>query len=379
MVMLKGGAQLKVMIGTVAAKTVSADVMQALSSVQVTTSSSEKSGFQLSFTLGKSSAVNLKYQSGYFNPPKRVIIVAIVKGSTHVLMDGIITRHEMSPSNEPGQSKLTITGEDLTRMMDLIDFSGFPYAAMPIFARVNIAIAKYAMYGIIPVVVPTVLLDISNPLENIPSHQGTDLEYINSLAQIVGYVFYIQPGPIPGQSIAYWGPEIKTGKPQHALTVNSDAHNNAELSSISFDCFSKTLFVIFIHEKTSKIPIPIPIPDINPLNPLLGTKPPIPFAIKPITGLAKYTPIQAALIAIGQASKSADVISGSGSIDVLRYGRVLKARELVTVRGASYPMDGEYFVKSVTHNIKPGEYKQSFTLSRNAFFPNNSSASAAGF
>lgn len=62
--------------------------------------------------------------------------------------------------------------------------------------------------------------------------------------------------------------------------------------------------------------------------------------------------------------KTADVVSGSGQLDVLRYGRIFKARQLAAVRGAGDYYDGQYYVKSVTHNIKRGEYKQSFTLSR---------------
>jgi hypothetical protein len=50
---------------------------------------------------------------------------------------------------------------------------------------------------------------------------------------------------------------------------------------------------------------------------------------------------------------------------VLRYGHILKARGLVGVRGAGQAFDGLYFVKNVTHTIKKGEYKQSFTLTRN--------------
>jgi hypothetical protein len=44
---------------------------------------------------------------------------------------------------------------------------------------------------------------------------------------------------------------------------------------------------------------------------------------------------------------------------------VLKPRKLVGVRGAGTAYDGLYYVKSVTHKIKAGEYKQSFELSRN--------------
>jgi hypothetical protein len=34
------------------------------------------------------------------------------------------------------------------------------------------------------------------------------------------------------------------------------------------------------------------------------------------------------------------------------------------VRGAGPAYDGLYYVRTVTHNIKRGEFKQSFTLSR---------------
>jgi len=34
------------------------------------------------------------------------------------------------------------------------------------------------------------------------------------------------------------------------------------------------------------------------------------------------------------------------------------------VRGAGLAYDGMYYVNSVTHNIKRGEYKQNFSLSR---------------
>jgi hypothetical protein len=284
-------------------------------------------------------------------------------------MDGVITRHELAPSSDPGQTKLTITGEDVSRMMDLIDFSGFPWPAMPAEIRVELMILKYAMYGIVPLVMPSVLIYVPNPARDIPSQYGTDLAYINQLAETVGYVFYVDPGPVPGVNTAYWGPEIKVGVPQPALSVNSDGSSNVESLSFSFDGFAKTVFVIVIQEPISKAPIPIPVPDVNPLQPPLGLKPPLPLKISPLRGMAKLTPLQAAAIGLATAAKSTDVISGSGTLDVLRYGRVLKARQLVGVRGAGLSYDGLYFVKSVTHTIKRGEYKLSFSLTRNATIP----------
>jgi len=233
-------------------------------------------------------------------------------------------------------------------------------------------VAKYAAFGIVPLVIPSVLIDIPNPVERIPKQQGTDWAYINQLAADVGYVFYIEPGPLPGMNVAYWGPEIKVGVPQPALNVNLDAHSNVESLNFSYDGMSKTQYVLYIQNLLTKVPIPIPIPDITPLNPPLGAKPPLPLHVKLVSnepdqgGTAKYSPLQAAAIGLAKAAKGSEVISGGGSLDVLRYGRLLKARQLVGVRGAGLAYDGLYYVRSVTHDIKRGEYKQSFTLSRNA-------------
>jgi hypothetical protein len=79
--------------------------------------------------------------------------------------------------------------------------------------------------------------------------------------------------------------------------------------------------------------------------------------------------IRAAGKALAKAANAADCVTGQGTLNVLRYGRLLESRELVDVRGAGRAYDGTYFVKSVTHNIKRGEYKQSFSLTREGIVP----------
>jgi hypothetical protein len=377
--MLKG-IYLTVMMGPVVAVPVPKSVADSLTAVQVTNASGSRSGFQLTFTLAKNSPLTTTLiPAGFFDPLIRVIIIVTVGGLPNVIMDGVITQQQVTTSNEAGQSTLTVTGEDVSRMMDLIDFTGIPYP-MPPEARVALMIAKYAVFGIIPAVIPSVLLDVPIPVQEIPHHQGTDFAYINQLADDVGYVFYVEPGPAPGVNVAYWGPEVKVGVPQPALNVNMDAQTNVESLNFTFDGMSKTLYILYIQNLLTKVPIPIPIPDITPLNPPLGARPPVPHRVKFIPDKdlfddrdngsndspAKLSPVRAALIGLAKASKSADSVSASGSLNVLRYGRVLKARSLVGVRGAGLAYDGLYYVKSVTHDIKHGEYKQSFTLTRNA-------------
>jgi len=80
---------------------------------------------------------------------------------------------------------------------------------------------------------------------------------------------------------------------------------------------------------------------------------------------AKLTPIAALGRGVAAAGRSADVVKGTGALDVVRYGRLLKSRGLVGVRGVGMAYDGLYFVKSVTTTLKQGEIKQSFQLTRN--------------
>ena len=359
---------LTLMIGPAVPLPVPPEVLDALISVQVTTSTSDASGFQLQFTVNNRSPLQTLFLlTGGASPIPimRVIIAVSINGSTDVLMDGVMTNQELSPGADPGHSMLTVTGKDLTQVMDYIDFSGIPYPAMSNEVRVLLILAKYAALGIVPMVLPSVLIDIPIPTKEIPRHKGKDLAYIKSLADEVGYVFYLNPGPAPGMSIAYWGPEIKVGQPQPALNINMDAYTNVESLNFRFNSDSKSLPIVYIQNPETKVPIPIPIPDITPLNPPLGLVPPFPKNIDPITDTAKYSPIRGAMIGLAKAAKSADGVTATGSLDVLRYGQALKARSLVGVRGAGLAFDGLYYVNSVTHSIKRGQYKQNFTLGRN--------------
>jgi hypothetical protein len=132
---------------------------------------------------------------GALPPIMRVIIVATINGTPNVLMDGVITKQSISRL-APDQSHdiLSVTGVDLTAIMNWIDFSGIPYPAMPIEARIALILAKYAIFGIIPKIIPTILFEVPLPTDKIPKQKGKDLAYINKLAEEVGYIFYIEPG-----------------------------------------------------------------------------------------------------------------------------------------------------------------------------------------
>lgn len=367
--MLKG-VYLTLMIGPVVPVPVPQQVLDALTSLEVTVASDTASGFQLSFTLNPRSPLQTLFllSGGSQIPLLRVIIVVTVNGTPDVLMDGVVTNHEISPGSGGQFSTLTVTGEDLSRVMSYQQFSnprGVSFPAMPAEAQVALLLAKYAAFGIVPMIIPSPFVDVPIPLERIPGQQGTDLEHIQQLADRVGHVFYLNPGPVPASSVAYWGPPFKVGFPQPALNTNLDAYTNVESLSFRFDGNSRRQPILRLQIPQTRTTITLPVPDISPLNPPLGLVSPIALEREELSDVANLPPTQAAAIALARAAQSAEAVTGTGSLDVLHYGRVLKARQLVGVRGAGTAFDGLYYVKSVTHTLRRGEYKQNFTLTRN--------------
>ncbi len=344
----------------------------ALVSVEVTESATGRSGFQLVFSLGNNSILETFFllAGGAPLPIIRVVLLVTFPGIPQVLMDGVVLHTEVQPDAMSGSSKLVVTGQDLTALMDLIDFSGLPYPGMSPDVRALVILAKYAMFGVVPEVIPVPAPDIVIPLLQTPAQKKTDFQYLQHLAQEVGYVFYLVPGPLPGMSQAYWGPQTRLGMPQTALNVNLDTWTNVESLNFRYEPQNAVLPVVFIQDPITKVPIPIPIPPVTPFDPPMGLAIMPPQKIEFLSDTAKLNPAVALMKGFARVTETSDVVVGDGSLDVMRYGQPLRARSLVGVRGAGLAFDGMHYVDQATHKIKPGEYKESFVLKRNALVAN---------
>jgi hypothetical protein len=311
--------------------------------------------------------LDLKLQSSpLLATDNRVIVSVGFGGTSHVLIDGVITRLESEPS-EPGRSKFTITGVDLTDLMDRRERT-VEHTAQPDFVVVLKLLARYAWLGIIPLVIPPLSLDFPSPLDRIPVQRGTDLQHIQKLAERAGYVFYLRPGPAPRTNVAYFGPPLRAGLPQRALSVNVGSETN--VTSISFKYDPDKASVVFGFVKDKDLGIPLPIVTFRSLRlPPLASRPALKFGpgtrVKAPAQTDGLSWFQAFARAQAFTNKSTDdALVATGELDGARYGSVLRARGLVGVRGAGYSYDGLYYVKEVTHQVARGEYKQRFTLSR---------------
>lgn len=356
--MIDRGVQLQLLIGATVPVPAPYAVIDALISLEVTNRDRERDGFQMTFSLGKDSPLDYGLLlSGLFDPPNRVIISVVIGVLPQVLIDGIFTNHQIVPSNRPGESRFIVTGEDISLKLDL-DEKSDTYPNQPDSVIVTQIVSKY---GLVPKVTPT--LDVPIEVQRVPTQQGTDLAFIQRLAQRNGFVFYIEPSDLPGVTIAHWGPDPRLGVLQPALSMNMGAETNVDSPiTFSFNALGPATPMVTIVEPLTKTPIPIPVP--SSLQPPLSRRPAGSLRTTLPRNTAHLSPSQAALRALTAASQAADAATASGEVDAVRYGRALRSRRLVGLRGVGDSYGGTYYVKEVTHHIERGQYKQRFSLTR---------------
>jgi hypothetical protein len=362
------GTHLTILIGPTVPVPAPPRFLEALESVTVTHGDQGRSGFQIMFRAGRSTTDILDYallSSPLLSPFNRVILVVTFGAIPQVLMDGMITDQQFSPSNQPGESTLTVTGEDVSVMMDLEEKS-VEHPAQPEAIIALKLIASYAQYGLIPLVIPPPSIDMPLPIERIPVQQSTDLGYLQEMAGRFGHVFYVTPGPAPFTNTAYWGPPVRVGVPQKAISVNLGPGTNAEIRNVRYDSLAPTFVQGQVQDRRLNQTVPV--------RTFASTR--LPLVSQPAWATQSKTRIrqfrqsgldtmQAFSRAQAETDASTDqVVEVTGELDASRYESLLRPRGLVGVRGAGYSYDGFYYVKSVTHNIRKGEYQQNFTLTR---------------
>ncbi|HYH79027.1 MAG TPA: hypothetical protein VEX86_04500 [Longimicrobium sp.] len=354
------GVRLVMMVGDTVPLPAPYELVTAITSVQVTQEAEGNNGFQVTFRVALDSLVDFGLvASGALDPFKRVVIGVITGVVPEVLIDGIITHRQLTPADEPGASTLTVTGKDVSQMMDLEE-KNEEYPNQPDFVIAARVIAGYAQYGMIPATMPTA--DVPIQLQRIPRQAETDYRFLKRMAERNGYVFYVEPVTF-GVNNAYWGPEIRAGIPKPALTAGP--YGNVKGIHFSHDGLSLVgSSGSFLEPISGTV---LPIPPMPPLRvPPLALKPVMPRRTTLARTTSKSNPAQATANVMSAQSSAPDPLTASGEVDTARYGAVLRPRSLVGVRGAGLTHDGMWLVRKVTHTLNPvaGEYKQAFTLSR---------------
>lgn len=363
------GVSLTLYIGATVPRPAPRELIECLQNVEVSHNDTGRSGFQLAFQTGRSKRDRTDYQwltSPLLQPFSRVILVLTINATAEVIMDGVITNQQFAPSQEIGGSTLTVIGEDLSVMMDLEEKSA-EHTNQSEVIIVNRLLSNYAQYGIVPTVETPPFSEQPSRDDRIPTQQGTDLAYIQQLAGRHSFVFYITAGPALKSSVAYWGPPKRLPPAQRALSVNMGSYSNVNSINFQYNALEPTRLDGEVQDRRSNQTRPLSI-DRSTRQPALATQP----ALQNQSHVrvqqfrqSGHSFEKARAIAQARVDQSTDgVVSASGELDTTRYGAILRLRGLVGLRGVGDRHDGLYYVKSVTHRIRKGEYKQSFTLTR---------------
>ena len=259
--MLSSGMHLTILVGPKVPVPLPMDMMQAVESIEVTHSDEGRSGFQMVLRAERqgTSGTSLDYpmlERGIFRPFNRMVLTVMFGGVPSVLMDGIITHHQLSPGGSKDKGIVTITGEDVSVMMDLQERS----VEHPCQDDSTIAlkiIMSYSEYGLVPTVIPPPTTDQPMAADRVPVQQGTDLEFLSDLAERHAYSFHITPGPVPLTNTAYWGPPQTAGTPQRALSVDMGPDTNVESIDFEGDLMAPTIVEGSIKDKDTNRTVPI--------------------------------------------------------------------------------------------------------------------------
>jgi hypothetical protein len=361
---------LSLWLGSAIPEPAPAAVTEKLQSVEITRSATGPCAFQLVFhadrTLGLSDDFAL-LSCGLLEPWKRAIIGVTLGGADRILMDGFITHVELAHDKQFSASTLTVTGEDVSILMDRIELS-IEWPQLGDWMIAVAVLAKYALIGIVPEIIPTPADLIPIIVERVPQQNATDRAYLNQLAVPYGYRFAVRPGPEPMTNIAYWGPPTNFGSVAPALSMDVGSATNLEKISFKVDSLAPLQVYGLVQDSETE--------QIYPLATFASTRLP-PLSTDPVfdpVGLLQrrnlFTdPRQGYLQALVDAQAQTDVstdaaVTAQGEVDTLRYGAVIDAGGLVDVRGAGQSFDGRYRVDSVTDRIARGSYRQSFALAR---------------
>ena len=336
--------------------------MDALQRVEIVTEIGERGSFRLSFLLKENSKLPERFLLESADLIRVVMVVDEAAGPS-VLMDGVMVEHAVSTRTDDEPATLIVSGQDLTLKMDLVE-QVRSFSAMPIHTRIQVILAGYGALGIVPSVVPPPIVETPIPAERVPNQVGTDYGYIRSLAAAVGHHFTLDPGPAPGSSMAYWGPEPRGDRTQPSLVVDFEHPQDVTALQLRFDAARRVVPEALVLEPSSKALIPIPVPDIAVLTPPLGATLPPAHRHRRLHTTAKLTAGETAGGLLAVAARSAEAMTGHGVLQLSRERASLRAGSIVQVRGAAKPFEGLFAVKQVRHVMTPHRHHQEFQLVR---------------
>ncbi|MEA3189695.1 MAG: hypothetical protein QOD77_277 [Thermoplasmata archaeon] len=275
------------------------------------------------------------------------------------LLDGHVVETHAILDPKPDASALEVVAMDATALMNLED----KVRAWPDRSDADVAREVFEEHGLATDVDPTE-----------PTHQeatgtlmqrGTDIRFLRRLAQRNGFDCYVEADPETGKPTGHFHPPRLDGPPQGVLTVGMGGAGNVDQFAVRHHMMHAA------HAAAHAV-------DAATLEAQSGTAESM--AAKPLgkEGLGAGPRPRTVLVAGGGSAaelgtmsqavrdRTAWEVAAEGRLNTAAYGKVLRAKRTVLVRGVGRTLAGTYRVERVLHSFGADGHVQHFTLRRNA-------------
>ena len=288
--------------------------------------------------------------------------VNVGSGKTEPLIEAYVIETNADFANQPGQSVLNVVAMEPTVKMNLKE----TVRPWPNMADSDIAEQIFGDYKF-----GTGNIDPTQPSRDENDHtemqRGTDIQFLQTLAQRNGYEIYVELDPETGAVEGHFHRPRLQQSPQGVLSVNMGTATNVNSFHPRYDMLQPATAQaqnVDVHSSE-----PQSAQSDSQEDTALGSAATVPTAdtrqvLMSGTGLTDTGELQTA--AQAEVDRSSWAITAEGEVNTVAYGAVLRAKRPVLVRGAGRQFSGAYYVERVLHSFTGDGYTQQFSLRRNA-------------
>jgi phage protein D len=347
----------------VGGQSASQEMLAALRSVEVEDHAdlADMARIRLAISVGPDGSDWTHLDGGPFTRLASVKVAAAIGSETpQPLIDGYVIDLRATFSPEPTGSVLEVVAMDATVLMSLEE----KVRAWPDVSDSSIASTIFGEHGLTPDVEDTE--PTRQEADATTIQRGSDMQLLRRLAERNGYECFVEVGA-GGQTTAHFHPPRLEEEPQGVLNVNMGTATNVDEFKARNDMIAPTTAQARGLEVETQEGQPADVTEVGATR--LGSDATV-SSDRPRRVLLSGTGLSAGgeLQTLAQAvvDRSAWAIAAEGTLNGAAYGRVLRAKRPVSVRGAGTELSGVYYVERVLHTFDAAGWTQSFRLRRNA-------------
>jgi phage protein D len=342
-------------------------VIEAIEELEVDDSLDRASAFRIHMAIGSTLDSDWDILADDLFRPLTPVTVRLDAGPGpgDVLITGYVTAVDVVLDEQPGASSLEIVGMDASVRMNLQE----KIRAWPNLSDGDIARKIFQEHDLEPRVTST--SPTRSETEVTTLQRSTDIRFLHRLAARSGCAVHVETDPRRGVETGVFAPLDLSAAAQGTLSVRFGDATNVERFTAHYEMLRPTA------AESGGVGIAGRTVERGKVSSASETRLGRAGTLEAVTPSPLVRPSGSGLDDAGELDRycqgvtdqSTWAVVASGSLHAAAYGKALRARRPVNVRGAGGLYSGTYMVSRVVHTFQSESYRQEFELIRNALQP----------